>query len=194
MTEHILYDRPRQRHSLPPGSVADLIDHFLQVPCHLQQPLWRMASRTRQNYQKARTITHCNWSFRLTNGYTSEWLSPAGLPLQELQSVCCATFTLQPSYRFLRAKRWCQKIRINRSLSNATTGPNTLKICKLHSIYSMNWSDIDILSISIQYFSINIRTPTNSLHLLAVRKFTWKFQVTFVLNKGLLLTRKLIQR
>ena len=119
MTEHILYDRPRQRHSLPPGSVADLIDHFLQVPCHLQQPLWRMASRTRQNYQKARTITHCNWSFRLTNGYTSEWLSPAGLPLQELQSDCCATLTLQPSCCFLRAERWCQRIRTNRSLSNA---------------------------------------------------------------------------
>ena len=45
-TERILCDRPRQRHSLPPGSVADLIDHFLQALCHLQQPLWRMANRT----------------------------------------------------------------------------------------------------------------------------------------------------
>ena len=59
-TEHILCDRPRQRHSLPPGSVADLIDHFQQVPCHLQQPLWRMASRTQVNATNRRALRQ-NW-------------------------------------------------------------------------------------------------------------------------------------
>ena len=99
-------------------------------------------------------------------------MAVAGLPLQELQSGCYATLTLQPGCRFLRAERWNQRIRTDRSLSNAKIGPNALNFCKLHSIYSMSWNDIDILSISIQYFGINIYVSTNSLHLLAVYKFT----------------------
>ena len=53
--EHILYDRPRQRH-LPPGSIADLIDYFLQVACYLQQPLSRMASRTQVSATDRRAL------------------------------------------------------------------------------------------------------------------------------------------
>ena len=69
-TEHILCD-PRQRRSLPPGSVANLIDDLLQVPYHLQQPLWRIANKIQvsatnrkalQDCQKARTIPHCKYS------------------------------------------------------------------------------------------------------------------------------------
>ena len=50
-------------------------------------------------------------------------------------------------------------------------GLNALKFYKLHSKYLVSWSDIDILSKSIQYFAINIWESTNFLHLFAMHKF-----------------------
>ena len=111
-------------------------------------------------------------------------MSLVGLPLQELQSDCCVIFlTLQPNCRFLRAERWCQRIRIDRSLSRAKMGLNALKFYKLHSKYLVSWSDIDILSKSIQYFAMNIWEFTNFLHLFAMHKFIWKIQIWIPIKK-----------